>query len=84
MGMLFQFGALFTDVSVFDNARIVDGEMVTEGSQVALGDTDQRRAAQVRYEVLCRRHHRLRQTAAKGRVDPSPDPLPFEPGAGPS
>lgn len=66
------------------NARIVDGEMVTEGSQVALGDTDQRRAAQVRYEVLCRRHHRLRKTAAKGRVDPSPDPLPFEPGAGPS
>ena len=40
------------------NARTVDGLMVTEGSQVVVGDTD---AGEVRYEVLCRAHHRRRR-----------------------
>lgn len=38
------------------NARVVDGRVVREGEQVVIGDTvDQGR---VRYQVLCRRHHR--------------------------
>ena len=62
------------------NARIVDGVMVVEGDQIAVGDMDA--DAVVRYEVLCRRHHRLRMPSAKGGVDLTPDPLPFdEPGA---
>lgn len=46
------------------NARVVGGRMVVEGDQVVLGDTLGGPAAgdAVRYEVLCRRHHRQRLT----------------------
>jgi thymidine kinase len=37
------------------NARVVDGAVVREGEQVVIGDTG---PAPVRYQVLCRRHHR--------------------------
>ena len=56
------------------NARTVDGLMVTEGSQVVVGDTD---AGEVRYEVLCRAHHRRRMTATRARATLGEDPLPF-------
>lgn len=39
------------------NARVIAGEVVTEGEQVVVADTV-RNAALVRYQVLCRRHHR--------------------------
>ncbi|WP_442933672.1 thymidine kinase [Micromonospora sp. CPCC 206060] len=38
------------------NARVVDGRVVREGAQVVIGDTVD--TAQVRYQVLCRRHYR--------------------------
>lgn len=38
------------------NARIVDGVVAREGEQVMIGDTTE--DAEVRYQVLCRRHHR--------------------------
>ncbi|MEV7188791.1 thymidine kinase [Kitasatospora sp. NPDC093102] len=60
------------------NARTVGGVMVVEGAQVVVGDisVDQ---DEVGYEVLCRRHHRRRLTAATARVSVlSPDVLPFE------
>ena len=38
------------------NARVVDGRVVREGDTVVVGDTDH--AADVRYQVLCRVHHR--------------------------
>lgn len=60
------------------NARVVGGVMATEGEQVVVGDTSG--DATVTYEVLCRRHHRARQPAAVGRVDLTPDPLPFDQG----
>lgn len=63
------------------NARTIDGVMVTEGAQVVVGDTDD--GEHVGYEVLCRRHHMRRMTAAsadallrQGAV--SPDALPFD------
>lgn len=66
------------------NARTVDGEMVVEGAQVVVGDTaagHDEAAPAVGYEVLCRRHHRRRLTAARsGAGTLSPDTLPF--GAG--
>ena len=42
------------------NARIVDEVVAREGAQVVIGDTDGIGAgeADVRYQVLCRRHHR--------------------------
>ncbi|MBW8803231.1 MAG: thymidine kinase [Catenulisporales bacterium] len=58
------------------NARTVRGEMVLEGEQVVVGDT----AAEdeIGYEVLCRRHHRRRLTAARSNsATLSPDTLPF-------
>ena len=58
------------------NARTVDGLMVTEGSQVVVGDTGSGR--EVRYEVLCRAHHRRRMTATRAKATLSPDPLPFD------
>ena len=58
------------------NARIVNGVMVVEGDQIAIGDMDA--AAVVRYEVLCRRHHRLRMPSSVGGMDLTPDPLPFD------
>jgi thymidine kinase len=39
------------------NARVVDGTVVREGAQVVIGDTDID-DANVRYQVLCRRHYR--------------------------
>lgn len=39
------------------NARVVDGAVVREGERVVIGDTVD--AAEVRYQVLCRRHHRV-------------------------
>lgn len=59
------------------NARTVDGLMVTEGSQVVVGDTAE--GGEVRYEVLCRAHHRRRMTATRAKATLSPDPLPFDP-----
>jgi thymidine kinase len=59
------------------NARTVDGVMVVEGAQVVVGDTNS--AAEVGYEVLCRRHHMRRMTAAAARAAAlSPDVLPFD------
>jgi thymidine kinase len=58
------------------NARTVDGEMVVQGEQVVVGDTGG--DAVVAYEVLCRRHHRARMTAASAqREHMSAQPLPF-------
>lgn len=37
------------------NARVVGGKMARTGEQVVIGDTD---VSHVRYQVLCRRHHR--------------------------
>ncbi len=56
------------------NARTVDGRMVTEGDQVVVGDVG---TGDVAYEVLCRAHHRARETADVARVELSPEPLPF-------
>jgi thymidine kinase len=49
------------------NARVVEGVVVREGEQVVIGDTvaDHHR---VRYQVLCRRHHRA------GDLGPTPTP----------
>ena len=58
------------------NARLVGGVMVTEGSQVVVGDTDP--GTEVTYEVLCRKHHRRRETSTVAAVDLAPEPLPFE------
>ncbi|MDT4940633.1 MAG: thymidine kinase [Pseudonocardiales bacterium] len=63
------------------NARTVGGEMVTEGEQLAVGDIENKHngfpAAEMAYEVLCRRHHRRRLTAARARATLSPEVLPF-------
>lgn len=56
------------------NARTVDGVMVTEGSQVVVGDTVQ---GEIRYEVLCRAHHRRGVTAMRAKATLGADPLPF-------
>ncbi|WP_327278950.1 MULTISPECIES: thymidine kinase [unclassified Streptomyces] len=62
------------------NARTVGGEMVVEGEQVVVGDVA-RSAAEVGYEVLCRRHHRRRMTSAASRTGSlSPDVLPVASG----
>jgi Thymidine kinase len=47
------------------NARIVNGVIAREGEQVVIGDTDA--AAEIRYQVLCRRHHR------RGELGPLPE-----------
>ncbi|MEV7523472.1 thymidine kinase [Streptomyces sp. NPDC091371] len=58
------------------NARTVGGEMVVEGAQVVVGDVN-RPAAEIGYEVLCRRHHRKRMTSAAAHAGAlSPDVLP--------
>ncbi|MFJ8793712.1 thymidine kinase [Streptomyces sp. NPDC102462] len=58
------------------NARTVGGEMVVEGAQVVIGDVN-RPEAEIGYEVLCRRHHLRRMTAATARAGAlSPDVLP--------
>ncbi|GGU56905.1 thymidine kinase [Streptomyces lavendofoliae] len=60
------------------NARTVGGEMVVEGAQVVVGDVNAGdEVGEVGYEVLCRRHHRRRMTAATARAAAlSPDVLP--------
>ncbi|MFF3560464.1 thymidine kinase [Streptomyces sp. NPDC002574] len=58
------------------NARTVGGEMVVAGAQVVVGDVNGP-GDEVGYEVLCRRHHRRRVTAATaGASALSPDVLP--------
>ncbi|WP_354642599.1 thymidine kinase [Kitasatospora camelliae] len=60
------------------NARTVGGVMVVEGAQVVIGDVAVNED-EIGYEVLCRRHHRRRLTAATSRAAVlSPDVLPFE------
>ncbi|MEU9132128.1 thymidine kinase [Kitasatospora sp. NPDC048540] len=60
------------------NARTVGGVMVVEGAQVVIGDVAVNED-EIGYEVLCRRHHRRRLTAATARAAVlSPDVLPFE------
>ena len=60
------------------NARTVGGRMVVEGAQVVIGDVNHA-ADEVGYEVLCRRHHRRRMTAATARAGAlSPDVLPVD------
>lgn len=62
------------------NARTEDGVMVTEGEVIVVGDVDDpdRPSPAVGYEVLCRRHHRRRMTAAVAKSSAlSPDVLPF-------
>ena len=60
------------------NARTVGGEMVVEGAQVVVGDVN-RPGSEVGYEVLCRRHHRRRMTAARARAAAlSPEVLPVD------
>ncbi|MCC9157118.1 thymidine kinase [Streptomyces parvulus] len=61
------------------NARTVGGVMVVEGAQVVVGDVAQS-PDEIGYEVLCRRHHRRRATAATARAGAlSPDVLPVSP-----
>jgi len=62
------------------NARTIGGAMVVEGAQVVVGDVNQS-PDEVGYEVLCRRHHRRRMTAATARAAAlSPDVLPVPSG----
>jgi thymidine kinase len=61
------------------NARTVDGVMVVEGDQVVVGNTGGAGQGQVAYEVLCRRHHMRRMTAAAAHAAAlSPDVLPLD------
>ncbi len=51
------------------NARVVDGAMVREGETVVVADTvsaPESTGADVRYQVLCRRHH------VRGQLGPTP------------
>jgi thymidine kinase len=68
------------------NARTVDGAMVVDGEQVVVGDVSPDGApaeAVVGYEVLCRRHHARRMTAATARAA-SPGTLLLDLGEGPA
>lgn len=58
------------------NARTIAGRMVTEGSQIVVGDT-RPAPGEAAYEVICRRHHRLRMNRAVAQASLSPEPLPF-------
>ncbi|HJR89982.1 MAG TPA: thymidine kinase [Aeromicrobium sp.] len=69
------------------NARTENGEMVTEGDVIVVGEIDDLPDAAsspgvppvIAYEVLCRRHHRRRMTAAAAHTAKhSPDVLPFD------
>ncbi len=40
------------------NGRVVDGRLVREGATVMVADTERARQTHVRYQVLCRQHHR--------------------------
>ncbi|MBQ1076023.1 thymidine kinase [Micromonospora sp. C31] len=46
------------------NARVVDGRVAREGLQVVIGDTVDN--AEVRYQVLCRRHYRAGELGPRG------------------
>jgi thymidine kinase len=65
------------------NARTEDGVMVTDGEVIVVGDVEPAPPSaddqpEVAYEVLCRRHHRRRLTAARARATSlTADPLPF-------
>jgi thymidine kinase len=60
------------------NARTLDGVMVVEGAQVVVGNTEAG-TGEVGYEVLCRRHHLRRMTAAAAHAAAlSPDVLPLD------
>ena len=49
------------------NARVVNGVVAREGAQVVIGDTgDTGVTDDVRYQVLCRRHHRSGQLGPNG------------------
>lgn len=64
------------------NARTVDGVMTVEGDQVMVGDVGGGAGA-VAYEVLCRRHYRVRMTArTASAAHMSSQPLPFGEGQG--
>lgn len=52
------------------NARVVAGAVARTGEQVVIGDTVD--AAEVRYQVLCRRHHRAGDLGPAGRPAPAP------------
>jgi thymidine kinase len=54
------------------NARVVGGVVAREGEQVVIGDTSEDAGIQeVRYQVLCRRHHRAGDLGpAAGGGDP--------------
>jgi thymidine kinase len=58
------------------NARVVDGVVAREGEQVVIGDTGTG-TADVRYQVLCRRHYRSGDLGPRdadlGRRDAGPD-----------
>lgn len=58
------------------NARVKDGIMVTEGAQVEVGDTESGGVG-VHYEVVCRRHHRLRLPSTRAGAAHEV-PLPFD------
>ncbi len=63
------------------NARTENGEMVTEGEVIVVGDVEEigHPVPVIGYEVLCRRHHRRRMTAARAKTAAlSPDVLPFD------
>ena len=57
------------------NARVVDGEVAREGAQVVVADTvpdpSDATGSAVRYQVLCRRHHRT------GDLGPDSDTAPL-------
>lgn len=46
------------------NARVVDGAVARHGERVVIGDTAEE--AEVRYQVLCRRHHRAGDLGPRG------------------
>ena len=53
--------------------------MVTQGEQVVVGDTAERQAGVVGYEVLCRRHHMRRMNSRAAQAAAlSADVLPFD------
>jgi thymidine kinase len=51
------------------NARVVGGVVAREGEQVVIGDTGAGGEAEVRYQVLCRRHHRSGDLGPDGGAD---------------
>lgn len=57
------------------NGRVVDGILVKQGEQVLVADTAAGESAQVRYQVLCRRHWRSGDLGSNEDVQPS---LPLE------